>query len=187
MDLNIIVGTFVLGFIVGFISMVSVVYFIGRGAIKKKLGKSLFSNNDVVAESVLSRLKEVRDITERQLDLQSKTDRPQKNALDGKYKNSLMAEIKELEEQKFTLLKSIIDDGFDPTVKTIGLTGELEDVKLSTLLEYRKQAKEEEDRPKAGKQPKKKKDRKGLSVIAGGKEESIVDSLKKDDGPKFTH
>ena len=83
---------------------------------------------------IKERLSEVRSITEQQLTMQSRVEYPQKNAADGKYKNSLIRQIKDLEEKKALILQSIIDDGFDPVVRTIGPSGTTEEIRLSEFM-----------------------------------------------------
>jgi hypothetical protein len=54
--------------------------------------------------------------------------------MDGKYKNSCSRQIKQLEEEKVTILQSIIKDGFDPSVNVLKEDGTTETTKLSEFL-----------------------------------------------------
>lgn len=96
-------------------------------------GKKSLDKSAAGKKSVTDRLTKVKELTEFQLDMQATASSPQKNGLDGKYKNGLNAKIKEIEEEKAEILKSILDDGFDPDVTVQGADG-LEKMKLSTFL-----------------------------------------------------
>ena len=97
------------------------------------IGKKSLDKWAAYKKSVSDRLVKVKELTDYQLDMQSATSGPQKNALDGKYKNSLNATIKKVEEEKTELLKSILNDGYDPEVMTQGPNG-IEKMKLSALM-----------------------------------------------------
>lgn len=114
------------------------------GAHITKKNKALQAAKDSVSE----RLKKVRELTKLQFDLHSKTDGPQKNSLDGKYKNSLIREIKSLEEEKIEIMQSIIKDGFDPEVTTVSSDGSFKNLKLSELLGQDSLKEEKKELPK---------------------------------------
>lgn len=85
-------------------------------------------------ESVSKRMLKVKELTKEQLELQAQTSLPQKNALHGRYKNGVIGRIKELEEEKNTILKSIITDGFDPEITVMDESGVVTSIKLSEYL-----------------------------------------------------
>ena len=135
----VMIAMFLLGFMSGAISLLSYVLFLTRKSMKTKID-SIKELAKAAEESiggdtkVLDRLVKVRDIQQRQTDLLSQVDRPQKNSLDGKYKNLLNGEIKQLEEEKTAILNSILADGFDPLIAVTGFGGEAETMKLSEFM-----------------------------------------------------
>lgn len=131
-DLVVLLAFYILGFISGAVSIVVLTYFIGSRAVKKR--KDELESNSKKKESVSSRIKRVRDLTNEQLDLQGAASGPQMNALHGKYKNGFIGRIKEIDDEKFNILKSIIADGFDPEITVIDSAGVVTTVKLSQFL-----------------------------------------------------
>jgi hypothetical protein len=110
----------IVGFLVGVVFFLITLYFLGGSVIKKS--------------KVYKKLSQVKDIIEKQNSLNAQISMPQKNSLDGKYKNTLISEIKLLEEEKLKLLKSILDDGYDPTISTLDSSGVVSNIKLSDLI-----------------------------------------------------
>jgi TPP-dependent 2-oxoacid decarboxylase len=84
--------------------------------------------------SVQSRLAEVYGISQRQHELQAAADQPSKNALHSRHKNGIIGELKELEEKKHSVLKSILKDGFDPVISVLNEDGTKEEMKLSQFV-----------------------------------------------------
>ena len=107
---------------------------IGMIALTLYIGKKALSKDRAAKKSVSERLQKVKTLTEEQLDMQATASEPQKNGLDGKYKNGLVKRVKALEEEKAEILKSILDDGFDPEVTVQAMGGGLEKMKLSEFL-----------------------------------------------------
>lgn len=110
--------------------------------IKKKLDTELKTLKDkkdqlLKDDPIAERMLKVKEITMEQLNLQAQAEAPQKNALHGRYKNGLVGQIKELEEEKTKILQSIITDGHDPEVTVVDNHGEPEKVKLSSYLTER--------------------------------------------------
>jgi hypothetical protein len=136
MDVIILLVSFILGLILGFVSTVGLVLYLGKKSLSKKLESKLDSLKDATKkiESVSDRMKKVKDIVSQQLDMQAQATMPQKNGLDGKYKNGLIREIKRLEEEKHEILKSILKDGFDPEITTIDEAGVVTSMKLSQFM-----------------------------------------------------
>jgi hypothetical protein len=81
-------------------------------------------------------MKRVKEITGEQVDLARRADGPQKNSLDGKYKNGIIAQMKKLDEEKHEVLKSILADGHDPELTTMDETGVVTKMKLSEYMAY---------------------------------------------------
>lgn len=136
MDITMLLVSFILGLILGFVSTVGLVLYLGKKSLSKKLESKLDSLKDATKkiESVSDRMKKVKDIVNQQLDMQAQATMPQKNGLDGKYKNGLIREIKRLEEEKHEILKSILKDGFDPEITTIDEAGVVTSIKLSQFM-----------------------------------------------------
>lgn len=88
-----------------------------------------------ITKSVRDRLNKSFDITERQISLLGALDMPQSGPLHGKHKNKLVSELKALEEEKMSILKSIVDEGHDPKLVILNATtGAKETVLLSEFL-----------------------------------------------------
>jgi heme oxygenase len=87
--------------------------------------------------SVRDRLRKAQELTKKQLELFSVIDMPQKNSLDGKYKQQLNEEIKNIEEEKSELLSSILNDGFDPVITVMNEHSQNESMKLSAYFKMR--------------------------------------------------
>lgn len=134
---------FLLGFVAGLITAVFLI--IGYGVYKYKqltkardkiIGELQKSATEIEKglKNVTARLNRVREITEHQMNLLGQIDQPSKNALHSKYKNDLNHEVKKLEEEKNKILKSILKDGYDPTLTLLTETNQKESIKLSQYL-----------------------------------------------------
>lgn len=86
------------------------------------------------SDGIKDRMRRVREITERQLELRAEIEFPQRSGLDGKHKNMLVSEAKTLEDEKFALLNAILADGHDPLVSSIGENGETQEMRLSEFI-----------------------------------------------------
>lgn len=125
----IIIAAYLIGVLTGAIALFTTTIYIG----KKAMAKEQFSVKPSRA-NIDDRLKKVREITDQQLALMQAADGPQKNSLDGKYKNSLNKTVKDLEEDKVEILKSILTDGFDPLITTQDPDGTILQMKLSKFM-----------------------------------------------------
>jgi hypothetical protein len=135
-DIGMLLISFVLGIILGFLVSIGVILYLGKKSLSKKLENKLESVKKATKqiESVSERMKKVKEITNEQLGMQARATMPQKNGLDGKYKNGLISEIKRLEQEKHEILKSILKDGFDLEITTIDETGVVTSMKLSQFM-----------------------------------------------------
>lgn len=125
-----LIAFFLIGMICGLILAVGVVLYLGRRVLNKK-------TKEVSTKlSISDRMKRVKEISTEQLELAMRADGPQKNSLDGKYKNSMIGRLKGLEEEKNDLLRSIIADGHDPELTTMNESGVVEKMKLSEYMAY---------------------------------------------------
>jgi hypothetical protein len=133
---------FVVGFFAGILSVIMYVLMKLRSLDKKakKLNsKTQASSNDKASnkltKSAKDRLIKAFEITERQLTIMGALDSPQSGPLHGKYKNTLNSELKALEQEKMDILKSVLDDGFDPKLTILNSTsGEKEVILLSEFM-----------------------------------------------------
>lgn len=128
------VAAFIMGFLLGLGSVLAFVMHVGNQGLKKK--KAELQEKVKKAESIDARMKRVKEITAEQVELASRADGPQKNSLDGKYKNGIIKEMKRLDEEKNTILKSILSDGHDPELTTIDEAGVVSRMKLSEYMAY---------------------------------------------------
>jgi hypothetical protein len=86
---------------------------------------------DQKTNSIKDRLIKAARIAQTQMELRAQAEMPSKNGLHSKYKNGLMSEIGELEQEKLDILKTILDDGFNPLITVLGDTGAKEEIPLS--------------------------------------------------------
>lgn len=127
------------GLISGIAAMTGIVLHLGNKILlrdKKKLEglKTQLGDIDSAAASVETRMLRLREIAELQMELHGAADGPQRNAMDGRYKNSINKTLKELEEEKIAILTSIVSDGHDPSVNVLRADGTTETTKLSEFL-----------------------------------------------------
>lgn len=166
----------VINFIVGFLCGALVIFltflWLGRAILKKQVNKIVSSAKGLGKNSTHAEgdamMDKVRELTLEQLDLRGQLDQPQKNALHGKHKNGISARIKELEEEKLSLLRQVLASGYDPSIGTIDENGEIKKMKLSEYMaEYDLLDKEVSDKSKTAEKPVKKEN--PFKVIEGGK------------------
>lgn len=80
--------------------------------------------------SIKYRFAKVTEITERQMQLISNTERPSASAAHSRHKNSIMGELKALEQEKIEIFKSILSDGVDPQLSIV-VDGQPQNMKMS--------------------------------------------------------
>lgn len=88
----------------------------------------------VKAESARDRINKAFDISQQQFDIMSGMEGPQSGPLHGKHKQTMNSELKRLEEEKIAILKSVLNDGYDPKFVIINDRGEKESIKLSEFI-----------------------------------------------------
>lgn len=128
---------FLFGIIGGIILCIGITYYFGKRALEKRnkeVSGGAAATTPKKVESIASRMKRVKEITDEQMDLQGQISMPQKNALHGKFKNGLMDRLKDLEDQKNEILRSIVADGFDPEITVMDEIGVVSNIKLSDFL-----------------------------------------------------
>ena len=84
--------------------------------------------------SVKERFKQFQELTGDQQSLLGQVDRPSAGAAHSKYKNSIIGELKFLEEKKKEILKSVLDDGFDVEITMLDMKGAKSKMKISEFL-----------------------------------------------------
>lgn len=97
--------------------------------LKKKVGDAATRT-----ESIKERLIQAAELARAQIDLRAQIEMPSKNALHSRYKNGLVREMNELEQQKISILRSILGDGFDPTITVVNDSGAKEEIPLSVYV-----------------------------------------------------
>ena len=113
--------SFTLGFLVGIITIgLLVAYQINR--LDKTAGKKLeedirnFSKEMEKVAFVKVQFKEANRITDKQMELLGSLERPNASASHARYKNQILQQVKDLEEKKIEIFKSILDTGIDPVI-----------------------------------------------------------------------
>ena len=89
---------------------------------------------DQKTTSIKERLVKATQIAQTQQELRAQIEMPSKNGLHSKYKNGLMTEIGELEQEKIDILRTILAEGFTPMITVIQDSGHREDVPLSEYI-----------------------------------------------------
>ena len=127
------------GLLNGLVVMAGLVLYVGNKALRssKKRVKELASSltpEDPNYTAIETRMLRIKEIAQLQMELHGAADGPQRNAMDGRYKNSISRTLKELEEEKIAILTSIVKDGHDPSVNVVKADGTTEVTKLSAFL-----------------------------------------------------
>lgn len=84
--------------------------------------------------SIKQRFKEFDRLTKDQQNLFKSADAPSRSASHSKFKNSVFSEIKQIEEKKRDILKSILEDGFDAPVQMVDGDGTMTRMRISEVL-----------------------------------------------------
>src|ERR1035437_409896 len=108
-----IVLIYMSGILSGLIASAGIVLHVGSKILNrgKARAKELASNlkSDSLEQTALEpRMARIKEIAKQQMNTQAAHDGPQRNAMDGRYKNSLMKQMKELEEEKVSILHTIL-------------------------------------------------------------------------------
>lgn len=88
-------------------------------------------NDAETRTSIVERLREAARIAEEQLALRAQAEMPSKNSLHSRYKNGLVGQLQDLEQQKISILKTVLGDGVDPLITVSKDGGGREEIKLS--------------------------------------------------------
>ena len=83
--------------------------------------------------AVRLKIERINEISQEQVAYISNLDRPNASAAHARHKNTVVSTIKQLEEEKLELFRSILKDGADPTL-TVNIDGTIKQMKASELL-----------------------------------------------------
>jgi len=106
----------------------------------KKLKEKVQSESTKVlteAEKMLSikdRLVKATVIADQQNDLRAQAEMPSKNSLHSRFKNGIIGQIQDLEAQKLSILRTILAEGYDPTITVFRDGGVKEEMPLSVYV-----------------------------------------------------
>jgi len=92
--------------------------------------------------SVKERFKIFSKLTESQRALLGQVDQPSINASHSRFKNSVIRDLKQIEEDKKEVLQSILDDGIDVHISIMDTDGEITKVLISEFLSEQFQSSE---------------------------------------------
>lgn len=84
--------------------------------------------------SIKERLIQASKIAQAQMELRAQAEMPSKNAVHSKYKNGLVHEINEMEQQKLDILRTVLAEGFDPMITVLHDGGTKEEIPLSAYV-----------------------------------------------------
>lgn len=132
MTILIPIGFYVLGLITGACGMVSLTLWLGNRSLERK--RKQLTEAPAGKLSLEARMKRVKDLTDEQMDLLAQIDQPQKNGLDGRHKNGLNSTVKDIEKEKAEILRSILEDGYDPEISAMDMSGVVSKMKLSEFM-----------------------------------------------------
>lgn len=155
---------FLIGFMAGILTCTAYMLYYGWKLHKKRAQQQ---TETAAKSSIEDRMKRVKEITHEQLELASAADGPQKNSLHGKSKNAAIRRMKDLDEEKTIILKSILADGHDPELTTMDEAGVISRMRLS---EFMAQMGITMD-PKENKSDRKIEQKGKFTVIRGGKDD----------------
>jgi len=99
--------------------------------VKKELMKAYEAG--VKYGAVQLKIQRINEISKIQIDYMSSLNRPNASAAHARHKNSLVSQVKALEEEKIALFKSMLEDGADPLL-TVAIDGTTKSMKASELL-----------------------------------------------------
>jgi hypothetical protein len=85
--------------------------------------------------SIKERLVKASELANAQMDIRAQMEMPSKNALHSRYKNGLIGELQDMEQQKLDLLRTVLAEGFDPMITVINESGAKSEIPLSTYVD----------------------------------------------------
>lgn len=130
--------------------------------------------------SIKYRAKKAVEIFQLQQDLLGSLDQPSKNATYSRNKNTILSQIKELEEQKMDIYRSILADGVDSDMTVMTSTGEKKTMKLSEVIKLHDSGTQVPPPPQTDSQST---SAKVIKLVTNKKEEDESDETPKPSGP----
>jgi hypothetical protein len=100
--------------------------------VKKELETAY--NTGVKTGIIQPTLDRLQEISKEQIDCINSIDRPSASAAHSRYKNTVVSQIKQLEEEKEKLLRGILARGFDPLLSIIMTDGQTKSMKVSEIV-----------------------------------------------------
>lgn len=126
---------FICGFIVGIVSTFLILLYWGNRRYSKTLNalnetsEAFLKKTELVGSAKL-RFNKIEDITADQLSLIKQLDMPSSSASHSRYKNTLIRQLSDMENEKIEIMRSIVKDGIDPVV-SFSIDGEIQKMKMS--------------------------------------------------------
>lgn len=100
-------------------------------SIKKELGMNCAEEDYPKIEKHIDRLKA---IVQEQMELFSQIDRPSVNSMHSRYKNELLGKMKQLDAEKYSVMRALVAMGCDPMVRMQTLDGTVKELSISQIL-----------------------------------------------------
>lgn len=103
------------------------------GKLKDKLSELKTDQQKEIekGQSIKDRLMMASRLADAQMEIRAQAEMPSKNSLHSRYKNGLVSQINELEAEKLSILRSVLGDGFNPTITVMREGGVKEEISLS--------------------------------------------------------
>lgn len=140
MEFAILFTVFVLGAILGVSAFMAFAWYQVRkikGSKEKLLAELIKKTKEMESKknSIQERLIQASDLAKAQSELRAQAEMPSMNALHSRHKMGLVSEIQEMEQRKLDILRTILAEGFDPSVTVITDAGNKEQQPLSTYVD----------------------------------------------------
>lgn len=90
---------------------------------------------DQKKDSIKNRLIKASEIAQTQMAIRAQQEMPSKNALHSRYKNGLIGELQDLEQQKIDILRTVLAEGFNPMITILNEKGSQEEIPLSEYVD----------------------------------------------------
>jgi hypothetical protein len=124
-----------IGFVMGFLLLIIYAHHVVKNIDKNDRDDFIVETEKVKKDidkilSIRERFARASKITDEQMSLLSGVERPSASALHSKHQNSIISELKKLEEQKMDIFRSILKDGVDPNL-SIMVDGKPTTMKMS--------------------------------------------------------
>lgn len=97
--------------------------------------KPTISPTKIERQRILENINKLNNLSDEQISLVNQLDYPSRGASHSRWKNETITRLKELEKNKFVILKALLSDGYDAELKyIIPNTGEHKMMKISEML-----------------------------------------------------